>query len=120
MSTLCRDNFFSATSRDLTHAQRARSHHETPAPHDDSVQPIQGADDEVLAACAAAVLFASPLFAESPPGSTDPGGTASTSTEPAGKGGDVAVEEQPQPSNPPPVSDSIVLANGKVRIGALF
>jgi len=74
----------------------------------------------ILAACAAAVLFASPLFAESPPGSTEPGGTTSSSTAPAGTGGDVAVEEQPQPSNPPPVSDSIVLANGKVRIGALF
>ena len=38
----------------------------------------------------------------------------------AQQGGDATGEEQPPPNNPPPAQDSIVLANGKVRIGAVF
>ena len=76
----------------------------------------------ILAVCAAAMLVGSPLFAESPPDSSEPAGTTAVSTEAAGKSGDPAAGEQAQPSPPPQsqLSDSIVLANGRVRIGALF
>jgi hypothetical protein len=64
----------------------------------------------ILAACAAAILLANPLFGQSPRGTTAP----------AGRSGDAEVEEQ-QPSAPAQqAQDSILLANGKVRIGALF
>jgi len=77
----------------------------------------------ILAVCAAAVLFASPLFAESPPDSTDPAVTTPASTQPADTSGDPADPQQGQPNNQQPAqqaSDSITLANGKIRIGAVF
>ena len=74
----------------------------------------------ILAMCAAALLIANPLFAESQPNSADPAGKTSVAADPNGTSGEAAGEEQPQPSNPPPVTDSIVLANGKIRIGAVF
>jgi hypothetical protein len=63
----------------------------------------------MLAVCVAAMLLASPLLAESPP----------DSTEPASTGGEATVAAQPS-APPQQLQDSIVLANGKVRIGALF
>jgi hypothetical protein len=64
----------------------------------------------ILAVCTVIVLFASPLLAETPPDSPEVA---------VGTGADTAVEEQPS-APPSQVQDSIVLANGKVRIGALF
>src|SRR5262249_8862984 len=61
-------------------------------------------------ACVATVLFTTTAFAEPP----------SDSTASPGESGAATVEEQPQSSNPAPATDSIVLANGKIRIGAVF
>ncbi len=61
----------------------------------------------ILATCVLSFLVSSPSFAESPGGATgDPAaeGAQAKATEPA----------------PAPAQDSIVLANGKVRLGALF